>query len=1127
MHIICTIVLILCSYRSIYAAGFHFRNENQNDKKIEENNQETIADAIECSLLSDEFNCISTIWFSNNIVYSCIWQNKQCLNSLNTICSSFTSSTLCKSHQHCQWFSSLHECMYISATDSTSHLSRDLLNKSPSNDITSSVTATITSPCESINSFNNQTDRDSTIPCNTNNDTNTPTHLSTDEPTKSPSLSPITNDPTSPSSVPTPLPSFYPGIEITAEPTKQPERVPTRRGQKSPTKKPSKRPTPYPTPRPTKSRTTKPSHKRILQSRVALDMICLTPASGCIGISPNLCGNYSGCILGTDQVCRTRDKCDDFDCGIRQLALQFAETVLPRCNFLYPRVTGQSSCDEELRDIFDALELNGRCGMVLVLADVEAEEPGDDGGDQMNSNPNPDRRLTEMNEQDPVNAIKIYASIDDGSDNYGDGTIKKPYRTIERAILASRKHPGSPRIVIVRAGTYYLKNGPIQLTSSDSLLKIQAYNNERVIVSGGVELTDIVWSNATIGLQKNQVKVADVSSYKSILGPLSSFFFNGKPATRAKHPNSDPWTQGLFTKSAGTGYFDVNPLTKWGRAYTRTPSKTVKYPNIRDGSAMYGSFSLGYGGYSDIFSPPASYWAVQNPVAGGGCIFEVPRSVNMLPSQFKGINGANSAFSHPEDAYVHAYHPYKWGNWIFKVGSQDGSWLNFERGGFQEARGSCGENGAEWFIENMIELLDSPNEFFLDTREWKLYFMPNGTTNDFPTQSVIATVSRRIIEIKGTADAPVKQVSINGFRFEKTYATHMDAHEVPSAGDWSITRNGAIFIEGGEDITIENNSFLYLGGNGVFISNYARNVKVIGNKFKYLGATAILAVGNPRYDTDTPWDMSRDPNHPFNTLVEGNIASEMGNIVKQSSGFFQALSAKTSVRKNIFFNVERSAINFNDGYGGANVCEQNLLFNTVRSTLDHGPFNSWDRQAYIQPTIFNLVQNGNNPEPSFVRNNFLIGGYGGTKGIDHDDGSSFYANSNNLIVYGYQKLKGRDISSQNNIVIFPYDYAVHISELTTGNQGADMEWFNNRVVLRSNAQVYGLIYPDACVPKNFDTKGNKIYLPMPFQANCRDQPSQDWKEWGKMHDSGSSIQYNLPSNSDLLGWCYQIIGIAQ
>lgn len=44
--------------------------------------------------------------------------------------------------------------------------------------------------------------------------------------------------------------------------------------------------------------------------------------------------------------------------------------------------------------------------------------------------------------------------------------------------------------------------------------------------------------------------------------------------------------------------------------------------------------------------------------------------------------------------------------------------------------------------------------------------------------------------------------------------------------------------------------------------------------------------------------------------------------------------------------LQRAGINFNDGFGGGNLIESNLLFNTCRESGDHGPFNSWDRQVY-------------------------------------------------------------------------------------------------------------------------------------------------------------------------------------
>ena len=56
-----------------------------------------------------------------------------------------------------------------------------------------------------------------------------------------------------------------------------------------------------------------------------------------------------------------------------------------------------------------------------------------------------------------------------------------------------------------------------------------------------------------------------------------------------------------------------------------------------------------------------------------------------------------------------------WGDWKFRVDAHDkkNMSLHFDRGGFQEARGSCGSGGHDWFIENVKELTDT---YFLPFR---------------------------------------------------------------------------------------------------------------------------------------------------------------------------------------------------------------------------------------------------------------------------------------------------------------------------------------------------------------------------------------------------------------------------
>ena len=163
----------------------------------------------------------------------------------------------------------------------------------------------------------------------------------------------------------------------------------------------------------------------------------------------------------------------------------------------------------------------------------------------------------------------------------------------------------------------------------------------------------------------------------------------------------------------------------------------------------------------------------------------------------------------------------------------------------------------------------------------------------------------------------------------------MDSYEVPSAGDWSIHRGGTVFVQGAEGFVLDGCTFQQVGGNGVIISEYSRDARVTRNIFNRIGDTAVLVAGATGYYGPTPW-IHDDGNYPINTLVEGNFASEIGVFTKQTAFFFQALGWNTTVKGNVAFNGPRSGININDASFGGNNVVNNLLFNLVRETVDHG-----------------------------------------------------------------------------------------------------------------------------------------------------------------------------------------------
>jgi hypothetical protein len=145
---------------------------------------------------------------------------------------------------------------------------------------------------------------------------------------------------------------------------------------------------------------------------------------------------------------------------------------------------------------------------------------------------------------------------------------------------------------------------------------------------------------------------------------------------------------------------------------------------------------------------------------------------------------------------------------------------------------------------------------------------------------------------------------------------------------------------------------------------------------------------------------------------------ELGIFQKQSSGVGHNKAAKTTITSNIMFNMPRAAINFNDGLGGGDLVERNLIFNTCRESGDHGPINSWDRQPFLTK-----LRNGTAtfvPLNRTITRNFIVANYGASQGVDNDDGSSWYHIKSNVF-YTAEGFKmdygGHDSLFEDNLVM--------------------------------------------------------------------------------------------------------------
>lgn len=391
----------------------------------------------------------------------------------------------------------------------------------------------------------------------------------------------------------------------------------------------------------------------------------------------------------------------------------------------------------------------------------------------------------------------------------------------------------------------------------------------------------------------------------------------------------------------------------------------------------------------------------------------------------------------PAGGYFHAMHPALWGGFTWRITGKEVNGEVTKEGGWQNNRGGAVHKSIR-FVENISEELDAPCEWFLDRKTHTLYYLPPAGL-DLARATFEATRLRTLVEFRGTAEYPVRFVTLRGLTFRHAARTVMDTKEPLLRTDWALYRGGAIFLEGAEDCVLEDAFIDQVGGNGVFLNHYNRRVVVRGSHITKAGASGVCIVGDPKAarnplfhygqvnkleDIDrTPGP--RSPNYPADCLVEDCLITLTGRVEKQTAGVNIDLAQSITVRHCSIYDMPRAGINIGDGCWGGHMIEHNDVFDTVKETGDHGSFNSWGRDRFWRPKnpeveawvkSFPEMPLLDAMKTTILRHNRWRCDHGWD--IDLDDGSSNYEIYNNLCLNGgIKNREGYNRTVENNITV--------------------------------------------------------------------------------------------------------------
>ncbi len=323
------------------------------------------------------------------------------------------------------------------------------------------------------------------------------------------------------------------------------------------------------------------------------------------------------------------------------------------------------------------------------------------------------------------------------------------------------------------------------------------------------------------------------------------------------------------------------------------------------------------------------------------------------------------------------------------------------------------------YIENALELLDAPGEWYYDRPAHTLYYQPR-EGEEMNRAVVVAPQLESLLRVEGTLDRPVRGLVLEGLTFaEGTWlgpsrSGHIDvqanfstdAASLFSRDGWVVKQHNEyvkspanVVLRAAEGCRFERCTFTRLGAAGLDVEHGSHNNEVTGCRFFDISGSAIQ-IG----------DVQAADHHPDNPrlVVHDNRVTNcrihaIGTEFEDSVGVFAGYTHGTVIAHNEIHDLPYSAVSVGWGWGeedagggayavipfrystptpaGANKIEGNLIHHVMQRRDDGG-------------AIYML---GNQPG-TVIRENYLHDcGPGNPGGIYLDEGSGFIEITRNRV----------------------------------------------------------------------------------------------------------------------------------
>jgi hypothetical protein len=323
------------------------------------------------------------------------------------------------------------------------------------------------------------------------------------------------------------------------------------------------------------------------------------------------------------------------------------------------------------------------------------------------------------------------------------------------------------------------------------------------------------------------------------------------------------------------------------------------------------------------------------------------------------------------------------------------------------------------YLENALELLDEPGQWYLDRKAKTVYYMPR-PGEDLTKVEVIAPALEKLVELRGTLDKPVEHIRFEGITFEHgswlrpSRIGHCEVQAnfiVDSERKDSFVRDGKfanvhnenlktpanVVLHAAKSIRFERCTFTRLGGAGLDVELGSQDNVVSGCVFHDIAASGVQ-IG----------DVLKDDHHPDdprkivkNNSVVNCYIHDCGLDYYGSVGVFAGYTEGTVIAHNEIARIAYDGISVGWGWGeedaGGSTYQQPYKYDTPTPAKNNRIECNYVHHVVQGMGDANSIYTLGDLNGTVIRRNLIHDSGGEYGGIGLDEGSSRIEVTGNVV----------------------------------------------------------------------------------------------------------------------------------